>query len=156
MNFDWFLQREKREQIILLLAAVLIVFYLLFVLVWRPLAASNNELAKRNERAQESLQWMHNAAASIKTAQKNDGKQSAGVSLTQLLDTSVQKHQLKFSRFQPRGDNRAQVWFDGVNFAKLFVWLDELDRQGVAASNVSVTATREAGLVSANLQLQKQ
>jgi general secretion pathway protein M len=123
---------------------------------WRPLAASNQQLADRNERAQETLQWMHNAAATVKSARKNGGKKASGVSLNQLLDTSVQKHQLKFSRFQPRGNNRAQVWFDGANFAKLFVWLDELDKQGVAASNVSITATREAGLVSATLQLQKQ
>lgn len=155
MNFDWFLQREKREQIILTVGAVLLLVYILIVLLWRPLASDNRQLLDRNERAQEALQWMHNSAATIKAAKITTPGKTTGLSLVQLLDSSVQKYQLKFSRFQPRGAQRAQVWFDGASFSKLFAWLDALEKQGVSASSVSITATREEGLVSASLQLQK-
>lgn len=156
LNIDWFFALERREQWMLLVGAIALVAYLFFVMLWRPLLTDNDSLRERNAKAAETLQWMHSSAAFIEQ-QKSNGPSatSSQKSISQILNASVASSGLRFSRFQPRGNDKAQVWFENVSFSKLFLWLAELQKQNVDVSTVSVSSTSQGGLVSASLQLQK-
>ncbi len=156
LNLDWFFALERREQWMLLLGSIALILYLFFVLLWRPLAADNTSLRERNAKATETLQWMHNSASFIKQQNSNNSSTSSSAkTISQLLNASVSSNGLRFSRFQPRGNDKAQVWFENVSFSQLFMWLSELQKQNVMVSTVSVSSTSQDGLVSASLQLQK-
>ena len=156
-RFDWFLQLRQREQWIVVIGSAVVLFYILFVLLWRPLQNSNEQLALRNIEAAESLDWMRASAASLKTdaQQQNNGRTASSGNLTQMLDSSVSKFNMQFSRFQPRGNNKAQVWFDATEFASLVAWLDELNKQKVFATSVSFNSTQQAGKINASVALQQ-
>ncbi len=156
-RFDWFLQLRQREQWIVVIGSAVVLFYILFVLLWRPLQNSNEQLALRNIEAAESLDWMRASAASLKTdaQQQNNGRTASSGNLTQMLDSSVSKFNMQFSRFQPRGNNKAQVWFDATEFASLVAWLDELNKQKVFATSVSFNSTQQTGKINASVALQQ-
>lgn len=155
-NLDWFHALERREQWMLLVGGVALGLYLFFILLWRPLATENASLTQRNADASETLQWMRNSVAFIKQQQQSSRPQRAGnQNLSQLLNDSVATNGLRFSRFQPRGNDRAQVWFENASFSAVFLWLQDLSNQNVFVSNVSVSSTAQGGLVSASMQLQK-
>ena len=156
-RFDWFLQLRQREQWIVVIGSAAVLFYILFVLLWRPLQNSNEQLALRNIEAAESLDWMRSSAASLKTdaQQQNKGRSASSGNLTQMLDSSVSKFNMQFSRFQPRGNNKAQVWFDATEFASLVAWLDELNKQKVFATSVSFNSTQQTGKINASVALQQ-
>ena len=156
-RFDWFLQLRQREQWIVVLGSAVVLFYIVFILLWRPLQNSNEQLLMRNAEAAKTLEWMQASAASLKTdaQQQNKGRQAGSGNLTQMLDSSVSKFNMQFSRFQPKGSNKAQVWFDATEFASLVAWLDELDKKKVFATSVSLNSTKQTGKINASVALQQ-
>ncbi len=156
-RFDWFLQLRQREQWIVVIGSAVVLFYIVFILLWRPLQNSNEQLLMRNAEAAKTLEWMQASAASLKTdaQQQNKGRQAGSGNLTQMLDSSVSKFNMQFSRFQPKGSNKAQVWFDATEFASLVAWLDELDKKKVFATSVSLNSTKQTGKINASVALQQ-
>ena len=156
-RFDWFLQLRQREQWIVVIGSAVVLFYILFILLWRPLQNNNEQLVMRNAEAAKTLEWMRASAASLKTdaQQQNKGRSAGSSNLTQMLDSSVSKFNMQFSRFQPKGSNKAQVWFDATEFASLVAWLDELDKQKVFATSVSLNSTKQTGKINASVALQQ-
>lgn len=156
-RFDWFLRLRQREQWIVVTGSAVVLFYILFVLLWRPLQHSNEQLLLRNVEAAKSLDWMRSSAASLKTdaQQQSKGRSASSGNLTQMLDSSVSKFNMQFSRFQPKGSNKAQVWFDATEFASLVAWLNELDKQKVFATSVSLNSTQQTGKINASVALQQ-
>lgn len=158
MNYaEWFMQLRQREQWVLVIGAALVLFYIFFVLLWRPLHADNEQLSKRNAEAAKTLEWMRSSAAQLQTdaqQQRNRGAAANG-NLSQLLNTSVAKAGLQFSRFQPRGGNRAQVWFEAVEFASLMGWLNDMEKQKVFATSVSFNSTQQTGKINASVAVQQ-
>lgn len=156
LNLEWFYALERREQWMVLVGGIALSLYLFFILLWRPLSVENASLQERNAKAVETLQWMRNSAAFIKQQKQSSApNRSSNQSLSQLLNDSVATNGLRFSRFQPRGNDKAQVWFENVSFSAVFLWLQELSNQNVVVSNVSVSSTAQGGVVSASMQLQK-
>ncbi|MGI9286221.1 MAG: type II secretion system protein GspM [Pseudomonadales bacterium] len=155
--FDWFLQLKQREQWVLVIGSAVVLFYIFFILLWRPLQNDNEQLVLRNAEAAKTLEWMRSSAADLKagTQQQRKGKTAANGNLTQMLDSSISKFGMQFSRFQPKGANRAQVWFDATEFASLVAWLDELDKQKVYATSVSLNSTQQTGRINASVALQQ-
>jgi len=155
LNLDWFHDLERREQWVLLIGGLVVILYLFYLLLWRPLAAENAALQERNFAANESLAWMQRSAALVSSKAPATTSSSDGKTLTQILNASVAGNGLRFSLFQPRGDNRVQVWFENSDFSAVFLWLHELQSQNVRVSNASITGSAQNGLVSVSLQLQK-
>ncbi|MGI9292671.1 MAG: type II secretion system protein GspM, partial [Pseudomonadales bacterium] len=125
--------------------------------LWRPLQNDNEQLLLRNAEAAKTLEWMRASAADLKAdaQQQRKGKTAANGNLTQMLDTSVSKFGMQFSRFQPKGANKVQVWFDATEFVSLVAWLDELDKQKVYATSVSLNSTQQTGRINASVALQQ-
>ena len=156
IKMDWFLALKQREQWMLLACVIAVVFYSFYMFFLRPLHVENASLHERNIAAAQSLQWMKSSAKTLKqNAVVNPVQKQSSQSIAQLLNPTASKHGLKFTRFQPRGNDKAQVWFESANFPQLFAWLQQLESQNVSASNVSISSTNQPGIVSASIQLLK-
>ncbi len=155
--FDWFLQLKQREQWVLVIGSAVVLLYIFFVMLWRPLQNGNQQLLVRNAEAAKTLEWMRASAASLQAdaQQQRKGNPASNANLPQLLDRSVSKFGMQFSRLQPKGANKAQVWFDATEFASLVAWLDELDKQKIYATSVSFNSTQQTGRVNASVALQQ-
>ncbi len=53
---EWFARFDQREQLSLLALAVAIGLYLVYMLLWNPLAGRRDDLREQNTRVAESLQ----------------------------------------------------------------------------------------------------
>lgn len=155
---EWFNSLEKREQIALLGCAVVVAL----LLVWSSFTDLQNEKAqylKRNASADQTLAWMNQAVAQIKAAQGGGQSSSAdisGKSLSQLSELAAKRSKIRFSRFQPKGEHEAQVWFDKIEFAKLLDFLARLELDyAVQVETMSVNSANTPGLVNARIKFTK-
>ena len=150
---------EKREQYILLLGAAFVIFYLVYGVFYSSLITEKDKYKKRVESTEETLVWMSEAVQTIKTLKKSSGTSSnsfTGKSLSQLSEFAAKKSGVRISRFQPKGDSEAQVWFDRVEFDKLVDFLARLEVDyGVVIDTLSVTSANSPGLVNARLKFIK-
>ncbi len=156
---EWFNNLEKREQLILiggLLAAMVLG-------LWSFYLDLSDERARYQERtlnAEETLVWMKQSVAAIKAAKgsgaSNSGGEFANKSLSQLSELAAKRSGLRFSRFQPKGNDEAQVWFDKVAFSKLLDFLTRLELDyGVSVETMSVNAANAPGVVNARIKFAK-
>jgi general secretion pathway protein M len=151
-----FRELNLRDQTMLLVLAVAVVVYLLFQIVWRPLAASNDSLARANTALRASVQHMSQLAAEFRQLQQAGAANTAasGESLAQLLDRTVAAQGLKMSRFQPGSTGDVQVRFDNSAFDSVARWLHQLEaEQGVTVRDLSVTPGAAPGLVNVSVRL---
>jgi type II secretory pathway component PulM len=151
-----FRELSLRDQTMLLVLAAAIAAYLLLQIVWRPLAVSNDSLARANTALRASVQNMTQLAAEFRQLQQagTGNAAASGESLAQLLDRTVAVQGLKMSRFQPGSTGDVQVRFDNSAFDNVARWLHQLEsEQGVTVRDLSVTPGAAPGLVNVSVRL---
>jgi len=148
-----------RQQWLLIAAAILIGVYIAVGLIYRPLVAKRDLLLQQNAGAERTLQWMRGAIAEIKSlhgAGTTSALSSSGMTLSQLVESSAARHSIRVSRFQPSGDDEAQVWLDKVPFDATVMLLDQLENQyGLDVLSVAVNGANAPGLVNVRLRFKK-
>jgi len=148
-----------RQQWLLMAAAALVVLYIAVGLIYRPLVAKRDLLAQQNAGAERTLQWMRGAIAEIKSlhgAGAASAVSSSGMTLSQLVETSAARHSIRVSRFQPSGDDEAQVWLDKVPFDATVMLLDQLENQyGLDMLSVAINGAGAPGMVNVRLRFRK-
>jgi len=152
-------QLPLRQQWLLVAAAILIVVYIAVAVIYRPLVNKRDLLSQQNAGAERTLQWMRGAIAEIKSL-RGAGNASAattsGMTLSQLVESSAARHGLRVSRFQPAGDDEAQVWLDKVAFDSVVLLLDQLENQyGLDVLSVAINGANAPGLVNVRLRFRK-
>lgn len=152
-------QLPLRQQWLLVVAAILIAIYIAVAVVYRPLVAKRDLLAQQNAGAERTLQWMRGAIAEIRSLRGSGNASAAatsGMTLSQLLESSAARHGLRVSRFQPSGDNEAQVWLDKVSFDAVVMLIDQLENQyGLDVLSVAVNGANAPGVVNVRLRFRK-
>lgn len=152
-------QLPLRQQWLLVVAAILVVVYIAVAVVYQPLVAKRNLLAQQNSGAEQTVQWMRGAIAEIRAlrgAGNTNAAAASGMSLSQLVDSAAARHGLRVTRFQPAGDNEAQIWMDKVAFDSIVMMLDQLENQyGLDVLSVAVNGASAPGLVNVRLRLSK-
>jgi type II secretory pathway component PulM len=151
-----FRELSLRDQTMLIVLAAAIGAWLLFQIAWRPLAASNDSLARANAALRGSVQNITQLAAEFRQLQQAGaaGAAASGESLAQLLDRTVAAQGLKMSRFQPGATGDVLVRFDNSPFDNVARWLHQLEaEQGVTVRDLSVTPGAAPGLVNVSVRL---
>jgi general secretion pathway protein M len=155
---QWFLTLEKQQQWAVLLGGIVITLLMLVLLVWQPLAESSRQLRQSNREIAGSLRWMQQAAIEIKQLRKGSSQPKTGTAqnLSIVINNTVKARNLPMSRFQPNGQDEAQVWLDGVVFKDLMVWLYDLESaKELAVDNLSVNSTEASGVVNARVRIRR-
>lgn len=142
----------------LLAGALVLMAYLLFALLWRPLATEVDSLERKNLVAKQSLIAVKSLAQEFSSLQQSATANSGGASLnlTRLIDNTVKKNKLTMNRFQPSSSGDVQVRFENAVFNQILAWLHELEvGNGVAVKDLSINPGSASGLVNVSVRLRQ-
>ncbi|NRB40360.1 MAG: type II secretion system protein M [Pseudomonadales bacterium] len=157
MDMQWFHNLEKREQFALI-GCVVVVVIVSFWSFYMDLHDQREMYNKRNQKAESTLIWLQQAVSTIQSNRGSGGSSSAfaNKSLSQLSELAAKRSNLRFSRFQPKGDNEAQVWFDKVEFSQLLDFLARLELDySVHVETMSINSANAPGIVNARIKFSK-
>lgn len=153
----WFKDLKQHEQILVLACAALVAAYLIYLLVWSPIASRRDELVLQNNAAQESLQNVRELAAQyLALSQNGNQPQASSANLSRIVDSSAAQNNLVLRRFQLSSNGEASVRFENVAFNNVLTWVNELEYQhGVLIRELQVSAGNGSGLVNVSVRVQK-
>lgn len=149
-------QLSLRDQAMLVLLAAAMLLYVLYQMLWHPLAAANSSLAAQNAAVAKSLASVNQLAAQYRELQKSSAQDNSGQgeTLTQLVDQTVAGNQLHMSRFQPGSSGDVQVRLDNASFDQVLRWLGELEsKHGVTLREFGIAPGSGPGLVNVSVRL---
>ncbi len=150
---DWMQQLDQREQVYLLVAAVAIVLYLVFMLIWSPLAQMRDEMAATNERVGVIVERVQAMASELQQLQSSGGSQR-NRNLSRIINATTSRHQITPSRIQSSASGSTQIRFEEVNFSDLVRWLNQVEnKEGLMVRDASISQGDIGGLVDASIRV---
>lgn len=151
----WWGGLSAREQQLLGLGGLAVAAFLLYLLVWAPLAEQQQRLQRRVSGLQEDLQWVAGAVRQLRALPVAGPQAGDGRSLLGVVDSSLR--QLKLAegvrRVQPEGEGRVRVWLEGIGFDALLGWLEVLQDSGIQVDSLAVDRRAEPGRVDGRVVL---
>ena len=156
---EWLANLAPRERRILVGGAVVLVVLLFYVLVWEPLHAGVAQMRTAVAEQRDTLRWMHEAAAEVKSLAASGGQGGGGLggrSLLAVVDQSARSANLgpALKRVEPEGQASARVRLEGASFDAMVGWLTGLARSSqVFATSLSIERADANGQVDARLTL---
>jgi general secretion pathway protein M len=155
---NWYNNLPKREQWLLIAGSVFVVLFVFVNAIWKPLITQQERLTNSNQAAIKNIAWMKQAAQEIKTLRKtvSAGNAGAQLSLSQMVDKAAANQGLRVSRFQPSGNEEAQVWLEKVEYSKVLAWLNQMESTyGVTIKTAAINSVNVAGVVTARIRIKK-
>lgn len=154
-----YLNLSRRDQLALQLLSLALGCFLLYALVWKPVAdyADAAESAAMAEKS--SLVWMKSQEARARAiASSFNGDTGAGLpqgqSLISVIGNSARNFDLELQRFEPRGDDQVNVWLDKIEFNQMMLWLETLKEQsGISVAQITIDRADTSGQISARISL---
>ncbi len=155
---EWFNNLKQREQLIVLTGSVVVAVYLLFVLLWRPMASSIDTLHRQNKAAEDTLAEVKQLVVTLSSLNAGGASQQSGSgeSLTRVIDNSIKNNSLTMSRFQPSSSGDVQVRFENSSFNNILAWLHDIEiNHGVVVKDLSISPGSGSGIVNVSVRLRK-
>lgn len=159
-RYDQLPVRDRQALMVLFVALLVTVLYFA---IWRPASDFRDQAEASRENAEQLLAWMQANESSIRQISGADSTALAGAgvdkpadgrALMALITRSASEAGLSLQRFEPSGENAVRVWLDGVPFADVAAWLEQLDaRHAVIIDQASMDRGNEPGRVSVRLTL---
>jgi general secretion pathway protein M len=158
---DWFNGLDSREQLMVGVAAVAVVLFLLYLLVWAPLANGHDTLKTKVAAQRETVVWMEQSAQTLQQLKRTRGPGARGLggkSLLAMADSTARSNGLgpALRRVEPEGSRNVRVWLENAPFDQVMKWLGTLHTTyGISTDSASLErVTETAGRVNARLSLQ--
>jgi len=151
---DWFYRFNPREQLSLLLLGAAVALYLVYMLLWSPLAERRDDMAQRNLATAESLQRVDGMVSEILRLREQGGSSSQRRNLTGVINQTTASASLAVTRMQPNSRGEVQVRLESVAFDAVMGWLNVLEnREGLAILEVALSQSGDSGRVNATVRL---
>tara|TARA_R110001599_G_scaffold65838_2_gene185854 strand:- start:102993 stop:103463 length:471 start_codon:yes stop_codon:yes gene_type:complete len=151
---EWFAGLNQREQLSLVILGFALGLYLLYMLVWAPLAERRDQLTVQNQATAASLQRVDAMVSEITRLRAGGGAISARRNLASLVNQSTNRYNLQVSRLQPNSRGDIQVRLENAIFDDLLAWLDEVEnREGLLVTEVAITRTGDSGRVNVSIRI---
>ncbi|MEX0941853.1 MAG: type II secretion system protein M [Pseudomonadales bacterium] len=144
---------ERRERVTLNLLACFIGILLLYYGAWVPSNAFLESRIADRDRQLSVLRYMRATEAKARAAGSTSVPAPFGQSLLSEVSRSALEFNINPNRLQPEGTGGVSVWFDGVVFDDLMLWLQEQSAQGIYVQQVSIDRQAAAGKVNARIVL---
>lgn len=152
----WFQRLSQREQLMVLAGAALTVLLILYALAWAPLKNAISAYEAGNDEARETLEWMRQAVADVNQGSVGDGAANQAQSISALVDTTLPDYSLVMQRYQPTGEDSAQLWLEEAPVSQVIAWLTAMERDyGMRLINVAITSADKQGFVKTRVRLGK-
>ena len=153
---QWFGKLSPREQLMVAAAVLLFGLLLLYGIAWAPLKRAIDVYEADNADARESLDWMQQAVADIKNAGASGGAADQALSISALVDTTLPNYSLVMQRYQPTGDDSAQLWLEDAPVSQVIAWLVAIERDyGMRLITVAITSADKQGFVKTRVRMGK-
>ncbi len=150
----WFQKLSQREQLMVLAAALLIGLLLLYGTTWAPLTRAIDGYEADNADARESLDWMRQAVVDISSTSASAGVAAQTQSISALVDTTLPTYSLVMQRYQPTGDESAQLWLEEAPVSQVIAWLAAIERDhGMRLITVAITSADKQGFVKTRVRV---
>ncbi len=150
---EWFQKFTQREQIYLLVAAFVVVFYLLLMVIWRPVANMRDDMATRNEQTTDKLVRVRAMASELRQLQTSGASQRSR-NMNQLINSTTSELGIRPSRIQPNSRGETQIRFEDVSFTQLLRWLHRMEyTEGILIREVAINQGGRGGAVKATIRL---
>jgi len=147
---------NRREQTMLLGLAVFVVLYILWVAILSPLQSKRDALINTNLAASETLGKVQLMSAQIQQLRNQGVQGQVSDNINGLVSSSLNANGLKMDGFQPGPSGDVRVRLEMARYDALMQWLYDLEyRHGISILELSLSETRDAGLVTVNIRLQK-
>jgi general secretion pathway protein M len=158
MNQVWtFLNKyNRREQLLILGLAAFLVVFIFWAVIISPLNKKRDLLIRQNTATSESLGQVQMMVAQIQQLQNQGAQAQSSENISGVIDTSLRNNGLKMDGFQPGPSGDVRVRLEAARYDSLMQWLYELEyRHGIRILEISLAETRDIGVVTVNLRLQK-
>ncbi len=153
---QWFQRLSRREQFIVLTMVAVVAGLILYSLAWAPLKNGIERYETANGRAQETVDWMRQAAADINRTRSTATGVSAPESISALVDTTLPEYQLLMQSYQPSGVDSAQLWLDDAALPQVVAWLAAMERDfGMRLVTVRIVSSGKQGFVKTRVKIAK-
>jgi len=144
---EWYDNLSRRDQLLLWPLVVSLTIFLVYGMVWSPLATETERLAGSNQRTLETVGWMRQAVVDIKSrggAARRGGERN----ISAQIDASLPGYGLAMKRFQPIGDQGAQIALEDASLPRVIAWLSSLEtEQGMRLVHVVIESAEKPGYV---------
>ena len=151
---SWFSQLEQREQMSLLVLGFFLAAYLIYMIVWSPLASMRDQLQEQNRGVAGTLQRVDAMVSEVIKLRDSGARPGARRNLTTLINRSTARMQLQVSRLQPNSRGEIQVRLESASFDDVLSWLHEMEfREGLLVREVSVTPAGAVGRVNVTVRI---
>ena len=155
---QWLLMLNSREKIMVFGGLGIAILLLLWGAVWEPLKTQQAKLETQIQERENELRWMQTAHRKITFAQKNPmaKRPVAPKNPTRIIETALQKHQLKKGLKKMRGGKEVKLSLKEVNADNLMSFLGELETvHYLRILQMDIIPINNKGVVSVNLKIGK-
>jgi type II secretory pathway component PulM len=151
---EWFAQLNQREQMSVLALGIVVGIYLVYILVWSPLATKRDELAVQNTAIAESQVRVDAMVSELMQIRQSGVKTGTKRNLTSVINESTSRLQLPVIRLQPNSRGEIQVRLENAVFDDVLKWLYEIEyTEHMLVREVSLTQSNTAGLVNVTARI---
>jgi len=151
---DWFYRFNPREQLSLLLLTAAVALYVIYMVLWSPLAERRDDMAQRNVATAESLQRVDGMVSEILRLREQGGSNNQRGNLTGIINQTTATAGLPVTRLQPNNRGEVQVRLETVPFDAVMGWLNVLEnREGLVVQEVALSQSGDSGRVNATVRL---
>lgn len=151
---QWFSRFTGREQVSLLVLTAALAIFFAYHLVWSPVVAARDEMARRNLASAESLQRVSAMVSEIAQRRESGDSPAQGRSITALVNQSSLEQGLTVTRLQPNSRGEVQVRFEAAAFDALIRWLYQLESgEGALVTELSLSESGTPGRVNATVRI---
>ncbi len=151
---DWFASLNQREELSLVLLSAAVICYLLYFMVWTPLAQKQSDMTDRNASAAGTLQRVDSMASEILRLRDTGAAVNKKRNLTSLINRSTAALSLPVTRLQPNSRGEIQVRLENAAFDDMLKWLHEMEyAHGLLVLEASFTQSSNAGRVNASIRI---
>jgi len=155
----WWSQLAQREQRMVAVGSVVVTFFILYAGIWRPIQNHLADMRTSIASSQKTLAWMKMADQQIGSMEgevKEKAKSVTPVELLSIVQQTIEEagltQALKQSK-QSSGD-AIVLHFQKADFDRLIaVLVVTLKEQNVTVTQFNATATKDPGVVNADLTL---
>ncbi|MFN2328155.1 MAG: type II secretion system protein GspM [Chromatocurvus sp.] len=151
---QWFERFTGREQVSLLVLAAALAVFFAYHIIWSPVTAARNDMARRNLATVESLQRVSAMVSEIAQRRESGGSRPESRSITALINQSSLEQGLTVTRLQPNSRGEVQVRFEAAAFDALMRWLYRLEsEEGALVTELSLSESGTPGRVNATVRV---
>jgi general secretion pathway protein M len=153
---EWYESLSGRDQLILVPLVLVLLLFLLYGMVWSPIATATERSEVANRGALDTLDWMREAVVQINGRRGGQSQAAEMRSISAVVDSSLPQHKLVMKRYQPIGEQGAQVWLEDASLPEVIAWLSALEAgSGMRLDNVSIVSSDKQGYVKTRVRLER-